>query len=136
VKEDAMKLLIGLGAVALMSCTASADNRPGPQSRADKELSAALNGRTAGKPQDCIDNIGLEGPQVIDGHTLLYRAGGQVVWRNDLDGNCPGLDSMATIVIVLHGSQICQHDMFHTINSGSSIPGPTCAMGKFTPYRK
>ncbi|MEI9928657.1 MAG: hypothetical protein WDN44_14335 [Sphingomonas sp.] len=43
---------------------------------------------------------------------------------------------MTTIVIELHGSEICRHDRFRTLDPGSSIPGPTCLMGKFTPYRK
>ncbi len=78
----------------------------------------------------------MQGPQIIDNHTILYRETGRTVWRNDLDGECPGLKPMTTLVIEMHGSQICRLDHFRTLEAGSTIPGPTCVMGKFTPYRK
>ncbi|MEI9928658.1 MAG: hypothetical protein WDN44_14340 [Sphingomonas sp.] len=84
-----MKLAIGLGAIALMGCTASAEMRA-PDTRGDRELAAALAGRTAGTPTDCIGSTGLGGPEVIDGHTILYRETGRVVWRNDLPTIAPG----------------------------------------------
>lgn len=128
-----MKIMIALGAAALMSCTASTEMRG---QRSDAELDQALAGRTAGTPVDCIDSMGVNGPQVIDNHTVLYRQTGRVVWRNDLQAECPGLEPMTTMVIEIHGSQLCRNDHFRTLEPGSSIPGPTCRLGKFTPYRK
>lgn len=123
------------GAVALICGTASAA-MPVGQTRAERELSRELAGRTAGEPTDCIDASAVEGPQIIDNKTILYRQSGKTVWRNDLDGACPGLAPMNTMVIELHGSQICRHDRFRVLEPGSTIPGAVCMMGKFTPYRK
>ena len=130
-----MRLAIMLGALALAGCTGNAALRESQQARAERDLAEALEGRVAGKPQDCVSTMGLGGPQVIDANTLLYREGGRV-WRNDLPSSCPSLDRFSIIVAELHGSQICRNDMFRPVDPGSRIPGPHCRFGQFTPYVK
>lgn len=131
-----MRMAVVLGAMALAGCAANAgalqDKR---QARADRELARALEGRVAGKPADCISSMLGSGPQIIDSHTLLYRQGSRV-WRNDLDGGCPGLDEGDTLIIEMHGPQLCRLDRIRVREPGSSIPGPTCSLGQFTPYTK
>ncbi|RYE00940.1 MAG: hypothetical protein EOP61_12655 [Sphingomonadales bacterium] len=131
-----MRTAILLGALALAGCAANADpaqNRK--QERAERELARALEGRVAGEPADCISSMMASGPQIIDANTLLYRQGSRV-WRNDLDGGCPGLDPNDTLIIEVHGSQLCRRDLVRVREPGSSIPGPSCTLGKFTPYSK
>jgi len=123
-------------AVALMGCTASSALHPGQDSRADRELAKELEGRTAGTPTDCVSLSSVQGPQIIDSKTLLYRQSGRTLWRNDLEGECRSLAPMNTIILEVHGSQICRHDLFRVLEPGSSIPSSYCQMGKFTPYRK
>ncbi|MES2444898.1 MAG: DUF6491 family protein [Pseudomonadota bacterium] len=121
------------GAVALMGCTASAEVQT---TRADRELAKELEGRTAGTPTDCISASNVQGPQVIDHDTLLYRESGRTIWRNELASECRSLAPMNTIVIELHGGQICRNDQFRVLEPGTTIPGPYCRLGKFVPYRK
>lgn len=131
-----MRIAVIMGALALAGCAANADplqNRR--QAGAERELARALEGRVAGKPQSCITSMRGSGPQIIDANTLLYRQGSRV-WRNDLGGGCPGLDSGDTLIIELRGPQICQNDTIRVQEPGSSIPGPSCLLGKFTPYTK
>ncbi len=123
------------GAAALAGCSAAVATQD-RQSRSERELAEALAGRTAGPPTDCISVNDAEGPQVIDGRTLLYRRTGRVLWRNDLESECPSLRPFSTIVIEVHGSQVCRRDLFRTIESGSPIPGAYCQLGKFTPFTK
>ena len=130
-----MRLAILLGACALAGCTGNAALQESRQAQAQRDLAEALEGRVAGKPQDCVSTMGLGGPQIIDANTLLYREGGRI-WRNDLPSSCPSLDRFSIIVAELHGSQICRNDMFRPVDPGSRIPGPRCRFGQFTPYVK
>jgi hypothetical protein len=126
---------IALCGVALAACTASAE-QSGQISRADRELADALKGRVAGEPVDCIDTTTVNGPQIIDKDTLLYRQTGRTVWRNELAASCGGLSPMDTIIIELHGTRMCRNDMFRAVSGSGRIPGPYCRLGKFVPYRK
>lgn len=131
-----MLIKIALGAVALIACTASAEIQTESISRADRELADALKGRTAGEPVDCINSSFAQGPQIIDEDTLLYRESGRTVWRNELPASCPSMRPMDTLIVEMHGSQLCRNDRFRVIDSGSSIPSAYCRFGKFVPYRK
>ena len=68
---------------------------------------------------------------------LLYRAGGNLVYRNDLKSACPGLARDSDIMVVEQfGSSTCSGDFFHLVDRSSGIRGPTCVFGDFVPYRK
>jgi hypothetical protein len=99
-------------------------------------LTSALAGRVAGPSVDCVDHSRLEGPQVIDEKTLIYRESGRRIWRNDLIGECRGLRPMDTLIVDVFGSQLCRNDHFRALTPGTTIPGAYCRLGKFTPYDK
>ena len=124
------------GAVALMGCTASSALPSGQNSKAERELAHELEGRTAGTPTDCVSISSVDGPQIIDSRTILYRQSGKTLWRNDLESECRSLAPMNTMILEVHGSQICRNDLFRVLEPGTSIPSGYCRMGKFTPYRK
>lgn len=127
--------LLTIGALLFAGCTASAEQSASRQAEADRDLAKAIGDRTAGKPTDCINSNNNDGPQIIDNKTVIYRQG-QRVWVNTLTAECPGLAPFNTMLIELHGSQICRNDQFRVIEPGSSIPGAFCRFGKFTPYSK
>ena len=122
-----------LGVLAIAGCAADEARLAKSQASDAKELAVALQGRTAGKPVDCISSQGLNGPQII-GTTLLYSDVGRI-WRTDLAA-CPGLNSDSLLIVEQHGSQLCERDHFRVHQRGSSISGATCWMGRFTPYAK
>ncbi|MCW3835885.1 DUF6491 family protein [Sphingomonas canadensis] len=124
-----------LAMVALAGCTASAELSDTSKARAERELAKALAGRTAGEPVDCIRADRSNGPQIIDGDTLLYREMG-TVWRNDLPAACPGMQPGDILIVEMFGSQLCSSDRVRAVTPGANIPGPQCRLGKFTPYRK
>lgn len=131
-----MRLAIIMGALALAGCTASSEMQASRQADANRELADALKGRVAGKPQDCVSTSLINGPQVIDDNTVLYRETGRVVWRNELRSSCPALDPFDTLIVEVHGSQICRNDRFRVLEAGSNIPSGYCMFGQFTPYTK
>lgn len=122
-------LLIPIVALGLVGAAA-----PAAQHR--DALADALAGRVAGRPVDCVEKSRLDGPQIIDEKTLIYRESGRRVWRNDLIGRCPGLSPMDTLIVDIYGSQLCRNDHFRALEPGMRIPGPYCRLGPFTPYDK
>jgi hypothetical protein len=131
-----MRQVLMLAALALAGCTGNAALQASREAEAQRDLSEALKGRVAGKPQHCLASpSNISGPQIIDARTILYRDGRRV-WRNDLEGDCPSLDRYDILVVELHGSQICRNDLFRPVDPGSRIPGAYCRFGQFTPYVK
>lgn len=112
---------------------ASACAAPAAQREAD--LGAELAGRTAGAPSDCVTASPGASLAVRDSRTLVYRHG-RTLWVNRLPDSCPGLHAMSRLVIEVHGSRYCRGDRFRADEPGLSVPGPTCLLGRFTPYRR
>ena len=130
-----MKRWMILPAVALIGVTCTAA-QSSSVARADRALEKELKGRTPGAPVNCIGSSpGVNGPQIIDHNTLLYREG-RTVWRNELPSECRNLEEGNTLIVEINGGQLCANDHFRVVEPGMSIPGPTCRLGKFTPYRK
>jgi hypothetical protein len=132
-----MRLLIMLGALGLTGCTASAEMQAPRAAEAKADLDEALAGRVAGKPQNCLplSPSSMNGPQIIDQTTILYRDGKRV-WRTTLASDCPSLGRDDILVVEMNGSQVCRNDLFRPIDRGSQIPGAYCRFGDFTPYVK
>lgn len=131
-----MRSLGLLAILALAGCTASAEMQASQQAEAQKDLAQALGDRVPGTPRDCISTSDSDSPQIIDDHTILYKPVGRTVWRNDLGASCPGLRPYTTLIVEVHGSQLCRNDRFRVLEPGTSIPSAFCVFGKFTPYEK
>ena len=131
-----MRVAILIAGIALAGCTPSAQMQASQQAQAEKDLASALGDRVPGTPRDCISTTDADGPQIIDGHTILYKPVGRTVWRNELTSQCPSLRPYTTLIVEVHGAQICRNDRFRVIEPGSSIPSAYCMFGKFTPYTK
>ncbi len=131
-----MRTLLTIAAgLALSACAANPEYEASRKAEASRDLGKALEGRTAGTPQDCITPNGLSGPQIIDSRTILYTGGGRI-WRVDLPEACPALGPFSTMIVEIRGSQLCSIDMFRVIDAGTSIPSGYCRFGKFTPYTR
>ena len=119
--------------LVLAGCAAPA---PQGSSRDQEALGRELAGREAGAPENCVPaDSGASGLTVVDSRTLTYERG-RTLWVNRLEAECPGLRPLDTLVLEVQGSQYCRSDRFRTISAGSTIPGPTCLLGSFTPYRR
>ena len=96
-----------------------------------------LGDKVPGEPVKCLSNYRtLETVRVSD-NMLIYRSGGNLAYRNDLRGSCPGLARDSDIMVVRQfGSGICAGDFFHLVDRSSGIRGATCVFGEFIPYRK
>lgn len=124
----------------LASCAPGGTAEPGaaaltPQQtqRLDKQLA----GKVAGEPVRCLPSYRTNETIRISDEILLYRSGGNLVYRNNLKGSCPGLARDSDIMVIRQfGSATCEGDFFHLVDRTSGIRGPTCVFGEFVPYRK
>ncbi len=105
----------------------------GPVHEAD--LSGELAGRSAGPPEECVSASSVGSLVPRDSRTLVYRSG-DTIWVNRLAADCPGLRPMSSLIVEAHGSSYCRGDRFRAAEPGSSIPGPACVLGSFTPWRR
>ena len=114
------------------------DSTPAPLTdRQAEQLNKELAGKTAGPAQNCISDFSANNMIRISDDILLYRVSGNLVYRNNLRGRCPGLARDSDIVVTEQfGSQKCRGDLLKLVDRTSGIPGPVCSLGEFVPYRR
>ena len=117
--------------LALAGCM-EARSEPG---REELALSRELEGRVAGPPQDCINATPSTSLNIVSRDTLVYRAGA-TIWVNRIPGGCPGTRPFNQLIVEPSSAgRYCRSDRIRAVETGSSIPGPICPLGQFTPYR-
>ncbi len=95
-----------------------------------------LAGRVAGAPVRCITLQQLNGPEIVDSQTILYRQSGKRIWKTGPLGECASLRPFDTLIVDVYGGQLCRNDRFRTVSNGMSIPSGSCRFRDFTPYDK
>jgi hypothetical protein len=75
----------------------------------------------------CLNSSDIEGHDSPDGKTILFHMRDRSVWRNTVEGNCPGL-RFHGFVWNLHGTnQVCEKEQaLRVIGTGE-----TCILGTF-----
>jgi len=123
-------MLISVAAVAASGCT-----RPVAPNQ-DAAFAHELAGRVAGAPQGCVGTMQGQNLRVIDGQTLAYDQGA-TIWVNKLGASCPAIEPLNMVIVEPQmGSQYCRGDHIRGLEPGGIIPGPTCFLGEWTPYRR
>jgi hypothetical protein len=122
-----MRLLIAIALLPLGGCVTD-------RMTSEEELADAIGPRIAGEPVDCVSTSILGQARIIDNRTIVYRQGG-TIYVNRLRSECPGLDPYTTLITDVHGGQLCRMDQVSTLDPGTTIPGPKCQLGQFTPYK-
>jgi hypothetical protein len=122
-----MRALLALAPFALAGCVT---DRMTP----DEELADVIGNRVAQAPIDCVSTSLLGNARIIDRQTIVYRRTG-TIYVNRLRSECPGLDPYTTLITEVKGGQLCRMDLVSTLDPGTTIPGPKCQLGQFTPYK-
>ncbi len=100
-------------------------------------LEDSLGGKTAGAPVSCITNASSPTTIRVSDDILLYRVSGNLVYKNELRGRCPGLARDDDVIVSeVRGSGPCRGDIIRLVDRTSGINGPSCVLGEFTPYRR
>lgn len=125
--------------LCMAGCAASeAETAPLPLTEKQAELlSKELDGKVAGEAVRCIGNSPQANVIRVSDDLLLYRVSGRLVYQNRLRSPCPGLARDDDVMVSRQwGSQQCRGDIFQLVDRVGGIPGPTCVLGDFVPYRK
>lgn len=94
-----------------------------------------LAGRVAGEPKRCVPVVNQEAIRIAGPRTLHYRRG-ETIWVNRQERDCFGSGGLATLIVEPSGGSYCNGDHVRRLEPGSSIPGPTCLMRDWIPYRR
>ena len=124
-----MRALMLIAAATLVaSCT-------GPAVPPGSNFAAETAGRIAGPTQSCITTNVSENLHALDAQTLAYGTG-RTMYVNRLPSACPAVNQFNTIIVEpTLGGQYCRGDRIRGLEAGANIPGPTCILGDWTPYR-
>lgn len=134
-------------AIPLLICSALlASCVSGPPSEArqrflaneEARLTAALDGKVAGAKRRCIPSRDANGTESFGDKTLLFRAGRNLVYRNEIrGGSCGKIGNWNALVTIRHGSgDLCSGDIAYGADLVSGIESGRCVLGDFVPYRK
>ena len=131
-----MKKIIALSAAALTAgCTAE---RPMEMSaEAQSQLTAELDGRVAGPPQNCVSRRDLQGNRSVGEGAIIFqgRSSG-IVYVNRPPAGCPELDFGRALLTRSPSTQLCSGDIATVFDPVSGIQYGSCGLGEFTPYRR
>jgi hypothetical protein len=123
-------MLISAFALATAGCT-----RPAAPD-GSTALAEEIAGRTAGPVRSCISSSQSANLRAIDSQTLAY-SDGPTLWVTHLAARCPGIETLSTIIVEPKlGGEYCRGDHVRGLEQGAIIPGATCFIGDWTPYRR
>jgi hypothetical protein len=125
-KQAQAALAASLTALALAGCTQA----PAASASARRTPPAAV---AAGPAEDCVQTSLIDNTRVYGDTTIDFHMRNGKVYRNVLPHSCPNLGFDERFVYRTTTGQLCSIDTITVLPTGSSIPGPTCALGKFQP---
>lgn len=128
-----MRLLALLALGSLTACGAIGEAPPRTE-RAQSRLSQALAGKVAGAPQRCISRHRINDLEIVDRGTILYKNGRDLLYRNDPEGGCGGLDATRTLVVDARSGDLCRGDLVRAVDRYSGATVGVCAFSDFIPY--
>ena len=124
-EDDMTRTLAALAASALLLSCAPAE--PGAA-----DLRPLADARPAGEAVDCIQTSRISHTKVRDSRTLDFHMRGGRIYRSTLPHDCPGLAFEESFTYRTSIGRLCSVDHI-TVNSGTGINGPSCALGEFQP---
>lgn len=127
-------MLHGLAAVLVLASASAAfaeKHREPPEA----ELAKMLEGRTAGKPVDCLNQRLMGSSRIIDKTAIVYEMPGGALYVNRPNG-AAFLRRDATLVSKTNGGQLCRMDIVTLIDPGSRISQGSVGLNAFVPYLK
>ena len=122
-----------LAAATVLSLSVAADARP--RISPEAKLAKLLDGRVAGKPQDCIFLPSIRGSRIIDNTAIVYEAG-RTLWVNRPRSGAESLDDDDILVTKLHSSSLCSIDIVELRDRYGYFYNGFVGLGEFVPYRK
>lgn len=98
-------------------------------------VSKAPAATVVGEPVNCVQTNLIHDTRVWDDRTIDFVMVGGTRYRNTLPGRCPNLGFDQRFAYKTATNSLCSIDTITVLPTGSSIPGPTCGLGKFVPVK-
>ncbi len=115
-----------------------AQNAPDTPTEAPTEgelkLAKLIEGRVAGEPQRCVNNLRTANLTIIDGTALVYEANGAVYVN--IPRNARSIDDGDIIVTRPQGNRLCRTDIVTTRDRFSYFYTGNIFLEDFVPYRR
>ena len=92
-----------------------------------------LAGRTPGPAVECIELDRVQGPEIADARTILYRQNASRTWRTGPVGACPPMRPGDGLIVATADRRVCRADRFRVRTTGTVLGGE-CRFGPFVPY--
>lgn len=121
---------VGMTASASIAAAPSAANQ-----RSEAKLAKALEGRTPGKPVDCIQLHNIQSSRIFNGTAILYDTGSKLYLNRPTSGASSLRDS-DVLVTDTHSPQLCSIDIVRLYDNTSHMQDGFVGLGKFVPYTK
>jgi len=126
--------LIALGLCAAGLALTTAPLAAKERLTGEQKLEKMLQGRTAGKPSDCISLNSSRSSTVIDKTAIVYEDG-RTLWVNR-PNNADSLDSDDILVIKTSMGQLCRLDTVQLHDRTSHTWSGFVGLEQFVPYKK
>jgi len=126
------KILASLAAVSLLATAVQAAPRQTPE----EKLAKALEGRTAGKPVDCIYLHNIRSSRIFDHTAILYELNNGTYYLNRPEGGASSLSLGDVLVTDTHSPQLCSIDVVKLYDTHPWMQNGFVNLGKFVPYKK
>ncbi|MGN7160444.1 hypothetical protein [Sphingomonas sp. SAFR-052] len=127
-----MRLPILMLTAALFATPAVAQERAAAGERA---LARIVEGRTAGKPVDCINLRDIRSSEIVPDVGIVYRMNNGTLMVNRPEG-APILDRDDILVTRTIGTQLCRIDIVNLVDRNARMPNGSLALNDFVPYSR
>ena len=126
-----MPALLAFG-LFVMPATAMAD-KSGP-TKQEERLAKMLEGRTPGKPVDCISQQLIRSTTVLNRTAIVYEMSNGTYYVNRPASGANFLHDNLILVTSTQTNQLCGVDIVRLVDSSSGMSMGSIGLGKFIPY--
>ena len=124
-----------LPALALLGTAVPAMAASRAAESGEARLAKALEGRTPGKPVDCISLNRARSSQIYDGTAIVYEDG-RTLYVNRPAIGADSLRRDDILVSKTYSDRLCRIDTVRLIDQGSRFERGFVGLGQFVPYTK
>jgi hypothetical protein len=101
----------------------------------EAKLAKLVEGRTAGKPVDCVPITQIRSTEIIDHTAIVYTGSNGTLYVNRPSG-VNFLDDDDILVSEPYNGQACRIDIVRLVDRGSRMPSGSIGLNDFVPYPK
>ena len=124
-----------LPALALIGAAVPAVAATRVSESGEAKLAKALEGRTPGKPVDCISLNRARSSQIYEGTAIVYQDG-STLYVNRPSTGAESLRRDDILVSKTYTDQLCRIDTIRLLDQGSRFERGFVGLGQFVPYTK